>query len=108
MATHVVLMKGMRDPEVIKLLPERLHNDCTANGGKLLSLLWTDGPYEAVAVIELDSVSIPTFVLYLQSSLARQVVVMRALNQDEAAEALRRWVPGPGSGHLGPKESAPE
>ncbi|HEV7808846.1 MAG TPA: hypothetical protein VGO80_23790 [Solirubrobacteraceae bacterium] len=106
--THVVLIKCRTNTELVEGLATHIADECSSNGGKLLSYHWTDGPWNVVATIELASRFIPVFTLQTATSAVTEVVVMRAFDLEETNAALHDWVPGAGSGHIGPKLSAPE
>lgn len=108
--THVVLIKCKTNLEVIDTLGEHIADECSSNGGKLLSLYWTAGAsYDAVALVELASGFMPAFALQTTTYGVTEVVVMRAFDQAETYDMLHNhWVPGSASGHMGPRLSAPE
>ncbi|MDX6682205.1 MAG: hypothetical protein QOG94_2244 [Solirubrobacteraceae bacterium] len=105
--THVVLIKCRTNTQLIELLPQCITDACAPNGGRLVSLYWTDGPYDAVAMIELDSRLLPVFKLVIEADHVSNVVVMRAFDQQETLEARGDWVLAE-FGHMGPRFAAVE
>jgi hypothetical protein len=105
--THVVLIRCRTNTQLIELLPQCIADACAANGGRLVSLHWTVGPYDAAAIIELDSRLVPVFELVIEAEHVSSVVVMRAFDQQETLEALGDWVLAE-FGHMGPRFAAIE
>lgn len=87
--THVVLIKCRTNTQLIELLPQCITDACAPNGGRLVSLYWTDGPYDAVAMIELDSRLLPVFKLVIEADHVSNVVVMRVRPAGDARGARR-------------------
>lgn len=99
--THVLLIKCRTDIELIKLLPERIADEVLANNGRLVSLYWTVGAYDLVAIVELDSQFMPVLTLQTEAQFVSSVVAMRAFGPQEAQDALMRWVPSQSGGGIG-------
>ena len=101
--THIVLMNTRADhsDQTFATLRVDINGACSDNGGQLLSLHWTLGAYDAVAVVELDSALMFAFAREIGAHLA-DIVVMRAFDDAAAAAALDRWSgPTPDTGHRG-------
>ena len=101
--THIVLMSTRADlsDKTFATLRVDISGACTDNGGQLLSLHWTLGVYDAVAIIELDSALLFAFATEIGAHLA-DIVIMRAFDDAAAAAALDRWQGAvPDGGHRG-------
>ncbi|MDX6676318.1 MAG: hypothetical protein QOE31_370 [Solirubrobacteraceae bacterium] len=99
--TQIVLMKVSGGHGILSQLSKQIGEDCARNGGRLVSLHWTTGAFDAVAMIELDSEFLPVFSLET-SGLASEVLILRAFGDQETQDTEARWRFPPETGHAGP------
>lgn len=90
--THVLLIRCTTSPQLIDLLPPRIGDAVSANGGTLLSWYWTEGAFDMVAIVELESRFMPVLALQLEAQDGTTVAAMRAFGQQEAHDALAQWI----------------